>query len=127
MVKRHGRYFLMYSSGVTMKDTYQVHYAVGDSPSGPFTEPDNSSILITNKDANIISPGHHAVFQHDGRDYILYHRHSIPFNPKFIGRQVCVDPIVFTADGRIAKSRLLTTVRRSCKAAPSRGQSLQRT
>ncbi len=31
MVKRHGRYFLMYSSGVTMKDTYQVHYAVGDS------------------------------------------------------------------------------------------------
>jgi len=103
IVKRHGRYFLMYSSGVTMKDTYQVHYAVGDSPSGPFTEPDNSPILITNKDANIISPGHHAVFQHDGRDYILYHRHSIPFDPKFIGRQVCVDPIVFTADGRIER------------------------
>lgn len=103
MVKRHERYFLMYSSGITIKDTYQVHYAVGDSPFGPFTEPDNSPILVTNQDANISSPGHHAVFQRDGRDYILYHRHSIPFDPKFIGRQVCVDPIVFTTEGRIER------------------------
>ena len=103
MVKRHERYFLMYSSGITMKDTYQVHYAVGDSPFGPFTEPDNSPILVTDQDTNISSPGHHAVFHRDGRDYILYHRHGIPFDPKFIGRQVCVDPIVFTAEGRIER------------------------
>ena len=103
MVKRHGRYFLMYSSGITMKDTYQVHYAVGDSPFGPFTEPDNSPILVTDQDTNISSPGHHAVFHRDGRDYILYHRHSIPFDPEFIGRQVCVDEIHFDANGLIQK------------------------
>ncbi len=103
MVKRHGKYFLTYSDGVTVKDTYQVHYAVGDNPYGPFTEPDNSPILVTDHDKRVVSPGHHAVFNRDGRDYILYHRHSIPFNPKFIGRQTCVDPLSITADGRIAK------------------------
>ncbi len=103
MVKRHGKYFLTYSQGVTIKDTYQVHYAVGDNPYGPFAEPDNSPILVTDKEINVISPGHHAVFREGDQDYILYHRHSLPFDPKFIGRQTCVDELRITADGRIAK------------------------
>lgn len=103
MVRRGGRYFLMYSQGVTIKDTYQVHYAAGDTPLGPFTEAANSPILVTDKGRNVVSPGHHTVFRHDGRDYILYHRHSIPFDPKFVGRQVCVDELKFTADGLIEK------------------------
>ena len=103
MVKRGGRYFLMYSTGVTTKDDYQVHYAIGDTPLGPFTEPANSPILVTDRAKHVISPGHHAVFRHEGRDYILYHRHSIPFDPEFVGRQVCVDELRFTADGLIEK------------------------
>ncbi|MCX7006325.1 MAG: family 43 glycosylhydrolase [Kiritimatiellaeota bacterium] len=103
MVKRGGRYFLMNSTGITIKDTYQVRYAVGDNPLGPFTEPADSAILVTDKARNIVSPGHHAVFSKDGRDYILYHRHSIPFDEKFVARQLCVDELQFTADGRIEK------------------------
>lgn len=103
LVKRGGRYFLMYSQGVTIKDTYQVHYAVGDNPLGPFTEATNSPILVTDKAKHVISPGHHTVFAHGGKDYILYHRHSIPFDPKFVGRQVCVDELHFTAEGLIEK------------------------
>lgn len=103
MVKRGGRYFLMYSQGVTIKDTYQVHYAVGDHPLGPFTEATNSPILVTDRARDVISPGHHTVFRYGGKDYILYHRHSIPFDPKFVGRQVCVDELNFTPDGLIAK------------------------
>jgi beta-xylosidase len=103
MAKRNGHYFLMYSAGKTIEEDYRVHYAVSSSPFGPFVEGPGSPVLVTDKSANIISPGHHAIFQRGGRDYILYHRHSIPFDPKFIGRQVCVDPIVFTADGRIEK------------------------
>ncbi|MDQ3815094.1 MAG: family 43 glycosylhydrolase [Armatimonadota bacterium] len=99
MFKRSGRYYLMYSNGRTDLDTYQVHYAVGEHPLGPFTEAPNSPILVTDKAANIHSPGHHAVFSFEGRDYILYHRHSIPFDPDFIGRQLCVDELHFTADG----------------------------
>jgi beta-xylosidase len=103
MLKRHGLYFLMYSSGKTIEENYQVHYAVGKSPHGPFVEGPGSPVLVTDKSRNISSPGHHTLFQRDGADYILYHRHSIPFDPKFIGRQICVDPIVFTADGRIER------------------------
>lgn len=99
MVQRNGRYYLMYSNGRTDLDTYQVHYAVGEHPLGPFTEAPNSPILVTDKTAGIHSPGHHAVFSFEGRDYILYHRHSIPFDPTFIGRQLCVDALRFTGDG----------------------------
>jgi beta-xylosidase len=103
MVKRHGIYFLMYSQGVTIKDTYQVHYATGDNPLGPFKEGPDSPILVTDAASNVISPGHHTIFQDKGKDYILYHRHSIPFDPNFIGRQLCVDEIEFRKDGSIQK------------------------
>jgi arabinoxylan arabinofuranohydrolase len=103
MVKHDGRYFLMYSDGKTIEDTYQVHYAVGDSPLGPFREAANSPVLTTDTDKNISSPGHHSVFQRDGSYYILYHRHSIPFDPDLIGRQVVVDEMRFTGDGLIER------------------------
>lgn len=103
MVKRGGRYYLMYSQGKTIEDSYRVHYAIGDSPLGPFTEATNSPILVTDKAANIVAPGHHAMFVKEGRHHILYHRHSIPFDPKFIGRQMCVDELRFTADGLMDK------------------------
>ena len=103
MVRHGGKYYLTYSNGKTIEDNYQVHYAIGDSPLGPFTEASNSPILVTDKSKNIISPGHHAVFEKDGRHFILYHRHSIPFRPEFVGRQVCVDEMKFSADGLIEK------------------------
>jgi arabinoxylan arabinofuranohydrolase len=43
------------------------------------------------------------VFERDGRHHILYHRHSIPFDPDFVGRQICVDELRFGADGLIEK------------------------
>ncbi|MDQ8205674.1 family 43 glycosylhydrolase [Pelagicoccus sp. SDUM812003] len=99
MVKRDERYFLMYSNGKTTIDTYQVHYAIGDSPLGPFKEAKNSPILVTDHARNILSPGHHTVFEQDGQHYILYHRHNIPFEP--VHRQICVDELNFTHDGLI--------------------------
>lgn len=103
MVKHKDIYYLMYSDGKTIEDTYQVHYATGKSPMGPFVEAANSPILVTDSANQISSPGHHAVFEKDGKHYILYHRHSIPFNHAFIGRQICVDELRFTADGLIEK------------------------
>jgi len=103
VVKRRGLYFLMYSAGKTIEEDYRVHYAVSKSPTGPFNEGPGSPVLVTDMSANVISPGHHTIMRRDGQDYILYHRHSVPFDRKFIGRQVCADPITFTADGRIEK------------------------
>jgi len=103
MVKRNDRYFLMNSTGKTTSDTYAVQYAVGDNPFGPFSNGRNTPVLVSDKAKNILSPGHHAIFSRDGRDYIIYHRQSIPFDPKLIGRQVCVDEIKFTQEGEIEK------------------------
>jgi beta-xylosidase len=101
MLKRDDRYYLMYSSGRTDQDSYQVHYAVGESPTGPFAEAENSPILVTDAARDILSPGHHTVFEHGGEHYIMYHRHSVPFVPGFVGRQLCVDKLVFAPDGTI--------------------------
>ena len=101
MVKRHDKYYLMYSDGKTTEDTYQVHYAIGDRPDGPFEEALNSPILVSDHDNQVISPGHHTVVEIDGESYILYHRHSIPFSPADIGRQVCIDQLEWNEEGLI--------------------------
>ncbi len=101
MLKRHGRYYLMYSDGKTTEDSYQVHYAIGDFPFGPFKEANNSPILTTDLANNVRGPGHHTVFNKNGQDYILYHRHNIPLDP--VHRQTCIDELNFTEDGRLAK------------------------
>ncbi len=103
MFKQGGRYHLMYSSGKTTEDSYQVHVATGDNPLGPFQETAASPVLVTRMENNVRSPGHHAVFQKDGKTYILYHRHNIPFDGKFVGRQTCVDELTFGPDGNIQK------------------------
>ncbi|MCI4590730.1 family 43 glycosylhydrolase [Sphingobium sp. BYY-5] len=106
MVKRNGRYFLTSSWGNTTKDNYQVRYAIGDTPFGPFREPEDKPLLATDQDRQIISPGHHAVFRVGQEDFILYHRQALPF-PRAgdeVLRQVAVDRL------RIAGDRLLPVI-----------------
>jgi len=104
LVKSGKSYLLTYSWGNTTKDTYQVRYAVGTSPLGPFTEAPNSPILETHADRQVISPGHHAIFRDQGRAFILYHRQSLPWPPAgdAVLRQVAVDALTITGD-RIAR------------------------
>lgn len=101
MVKHGGRYYLTYSDGRTPRDNYCVYYAVGDSPLGPFRETKPTPILVTDHARHIVSPGHHAVFTREGKPYILYHRHRVPFVNDTAYRQLCVDPLVFTPNGEI--------------------------
>ncbi len=103
MVKRGGTYYLMYSDGKTTEDTYQVHYVMGDSPKGPFIEAENSPILVSDHERNVLSPGHHTVVEVEGEHYILYHRHSIPFNSEEIGRQICIEKLNWNDLGLIDK------------------------
>ncbi len=105
LFKHAGRYYLTYSQGKTVTDTYQVHYATGPGPLGPFTEAANSPILTTDHTRNIVSPGHHAMFNHGGRAYILYHRHRLPYVPDTAHRQTCLDEVRFTDTGLIEKIR----------------------
>jgi len=105
MFKANGRYFLTYSDGNTTKDTYQVRYATGSSPLGPFTEAAGNPILATDAARDIISPGHHAIFRSEGQPYILYHRQGLPWptGGDAVLRQVAVDPLTVRGDGTLAR------------------------
>ncbi len=103
LLKEKGKYYLTYSQGRTDKDTYAVHYAIGDSPFGPFKEASNSPMLVTDKSKDVFSPGHHTFARLDGKIYIVYHRHSLPYQEKRVLRQVCMDEIRFNPDGLIEK------------------------
>ncbi|MBW6525243.1 family 43 glycosylhydrolase [Sphingomonas sp. RHCKR7] len=120
MLKRDGRYFLTYSWGNTTTDTYQVRYAVGDSPLGPFTEPMDVPILATDRARQVISPGHHAIFRDGGHDLILYHRQALPFVPGGpVRRQIAVDRLIVKGDRlvRVTPTRVGATIH---GAAPRR-------
>ncbi len=102
MIKRFGKYYLMFSDGKAIDDTYKIGYAVGDTPMGPFENGVNSPILTTTSDSTTIGPGHHTVFQENGQDYILYHR-IFPQGEEYVLRQLCIDSLNFDAEHNIKK------------------------
>jgi arabinoxylan arabinofuranohydrolase len=101
--KHNGRYLLSYSEGKTTDASYNVRYAVSDSPFGPFHEGRNSPLLVSDTAHNILGPGHHAIFERNGKTYIVYHRHSLPFDTSSVKRQLCMDELLFDPDGEPQK------------------------
>ena len=96
MVKHNDKYYLTYSEGKTIDETYEVRYAIGDNPLGPFVEAGNSPILTMNKELNVYGPGHHTLFTYDDKTYMLYHRHRWPFlNNGSAFRQTCLSELTF--------------------------------
>ncbi len=99
MFKRGGRYYLMYSDGVFMDDSYKVRYAVSDSPMGPFVEGKNSPILVSDEKSKVHGPGHNFTFEAGGQMYIVYHKHEMPIYEQH--RQICIDKMDFDDEGNI--------------------------
>ena len=98
--KKDGIYYFTYSSGSCHDDTYRVQYATSTvSPMGPYEY--KGCILKTNEDQTVHGPGHHSIFEKDGKYYIVYHRHNLPRSVHGFNRQVCIDDLNFDADGRI--------------------------
>jgi hypothetical protein len=103
MVKRNGKYILMYSAGNCHLSSYAVHYSWSNSLEGPFTPGTNNPILSTNADGTIDSPGHHSVLETDGQYFILYHRHDNPHSSGGMFRQACADQLNFESDTSLTK------------------------
>lgn len=95
MVKHNNKYYLTYSEGKTIDETYEVRYAIGDSPLGPFDEALNSPILTMNDSLLVYGPGHHTVMNYQNKNYIVYHRHSLPFVTGTALRQICINELHF--------------------------------
>ncbi|WP_437922076.1 family 43 glycosylhydrolase [Sphingobacterium sp. LRF_L2] len=104
MFKRHGVYYLLYSSGHCEDDTYRVQYVKSKvGPFGPYEYPKENPILVTNPDGTIHGPGHNGILEENGKIYIVYHRHNNPHSSGGFHRQVAADELLFDEDGNIQK------------------------
>lgn len=99
MMKRHGKYYFMWSEGGWGGPDYSVAYAIADSPLGPFKRIGK----ILQQDPEVATgAGHHSVISIPGKDehYIVYHRR--PLRCKSANeRQVCIDKMEFDEQGYI--------------------------
>ena len=124
MLKRQGTYYFMWSEGDWTNATYCVAYAMATSPLGPFTRVGH---VLRNDPRIATSAGHHSVLALPGGDehVIAYHRR--PLGDRDANhRVVCLDRLVFNADGTIAPvvmtnegvdARPLTGTQRIARAA----------
>ncbi|MBO5254505.1 MAG: family 43 glycosylhydrolase [Opitutales bacterium] len=105
LMKRNGKYYLMYYDVIFFKDTYCVKYAVIDTPEGPFVYGKNNPILETHFPTRTYGPGHHSTIKIGEKYYIVYHKMEYPrmFEGRSGSRQTCIDELRFDADGNILK------------------------
>jgi hypothetical protein len=104
MFKRKGIYYLTYSSGACEDETYRVQYVMSKTgPMDGFTYGKNSPILVTNADKTVHGPGHQSVIQIGEEYYLVYHRHNNPNSGGGFHRQICIDKLVFDAEGNIER------------------------
>lgn len=89
----NGRYFLSYSHGSWQRASYSVHYAVADSPVGPW----NYQGVLLQSDTHRKGPGHHSFFRHptSGDWLIAYHRweNQTGDGPYRGARRICVERV----------------------------------
>lgn len=107
MLKRHGKYYFMWSEGNWTGPDYCVAYAISDSPLGPF---ERKGVILKSDPAIGTGAGHHSVIKGKGKDnyYIVYHRH--PLNETDgNARETCIDRLIFSKDGNIVPVKMTKT------------------
>ncbi len=111
-----GKYHLTYSHGSYRHASYSVHYATGDSPTGPWTY--RGPLLLS--DSLHKGPGHHSFIQSplNGEWLIFYHRWDGQSGdgPYHGSRQICIDRVSYDANGLLrpismTDGRTITPVR----------------
>jgi GH43 family beta-xylosidase len=99
MHERHGRYYLSYSSGDFRTAGYAVHYALADSPTGPWHY--QGIVLESSKEHK--GPGHHSILHDQARDqdFIVYHRwnHQKAAESYHAARQIAIDRLSYGEEG----------------------------
>lgn len=100
MIKHDGTYYLTYSEGKTIEDSYEVRYATSNSPFGPFKQAVNSPILTKDEGLKVYGPGHHTIVKFNGQHFILYHKHRLPFVSGTAYRQISMNPLYFDTQAK---------------------------
>jgi beta-xylosidase len=110
VIKRKGKYYLMWSEFDTRDPRYSVAYAVADHPLGPYVKAVDRPVL---KGKGVVKgAGHHSVIQVPGRDewYIVYHRFKIPDGNGY-NRETCISPMRFDKEGNILPVDVFETLK----------------
>jgi beta-xylosidase len=97
-VRRHrGRYYCFYSGSNYQTADYGVDYAVADRVTGPYRGQGREARVLRGIPGKVRGPGHHSlVLGPDGRtEWVVYHA----WNADMTVRQLCIDPLVWTAAG----------------------------
>lgn len=108
---RKGIYYFMWSEDDTRSPNYRVRYGTSTSPTGPLTISADNIVIQKNEAEGIYGTGHNSVIQIPGTDdwYIVYHQFTYPNGIKMgsaagYNREVCIDKLVFGADGSIKQT-----------------------
>lgn len=99
VVYKDKKYYCFYSGGNWQSQGYGVGCGVSDTITGPYVDgwsKTGPSVLSTIED-ELIGPGHNSVILGPDKKtyFIVYHSWNFPRSK----RQMCIDPIVWTADG----------------------------
>ncbi|KAI1299114.1 glycosyl hydrolase [Xylaria venustula] len=105
MIKRNGKYYLMWSEGGWTGPDYSVSYALSDSVTGPFTK---LAKILEQDSAVAKGSGHNAVINIPDTDiwYIVYHRRPLS-ETDGNHRVLAYDRLYFNQDGTIAPITML--------------------
>lgn len=119
MLKYNGKYYLTYSASGYTDPKYAVHYAVSDSPTGPFVKYENNPIFVTDDrertdtdNPHLYGTAHHSfTTSPDGSELIIvYHAHRGGTDPNGYGnsveeRRICLDLAWFDDNGVLHAGR----------------------
>jgi beta-xylosidase len=98
VLRRAGRYHLLYSGGSWEGPGYGVAVASADSPLGPWTEPADAPRLLASVPGHVVGPGHCSVVEGPtGGDVLVYHAWDVDLT----ARRMCIDPLEWTAQGPV--------------------------
>lgn len=99
VVEHSGKYYCLYSGGRWETADYGVSYAVADHPLGPWCDEWSQAgpAVLRGLPGRVLGPGHNSVVRGpDGTSqWVVYHA----WDPDKTARRLCIDPLVFTADG----------------------------
>jgi len=98
MIKRAGRYYLLYSGSGANTPDYAVGYATACGPMGPFTRAPHNPIV--RRSEGVLGPGHGcAVRDAAGAWWHVYHQKRTA--KVEWGRDICLDPLRFDTQGSL--------------------------
>lgn len=109
MHKYNGKYYLSYSGKPKLAVRAKIHYAISDSPYGPF---EHKGIILDKVNSGT---NHSSIVAYKGQWYLFYHNSNLYFtnNPnakkinkkKWYRRSVSVDELIINKNGTIQKIR----------------------